>query len=785
MAKQKIMMALGNEKLEKAIQSRLQDEYIFSGVATRKGMIIPVVAQENPDVLIVIEKLIGELNEDIYEILYKLRVDYPLMRIIYLYTLEEDELEKVIKYTQIGIYDIWTERQISLPDIVEMVKKPKNFGDWAKVLNKQALEQEGVVPTNITIDKSIKEVAQNAGHLKLKQDDSDGNTPNRFKTMPNLVVNKGLNMGRVKRNPMKVVADEPEVEFENTNTIDLTPKGMSAHVVKAEEPKINDDIFDVKEEKKEEMFDVLSKLDPELNEEFDIGTEIEPKVKKEPEKDKTLRKGKNFEEWVCPECGSHNIGNFCGACGTKRPAPEKKEEKPVEVKQEEIKPIITEESKKEIEIPKVEVAEPVKQEVKEIAPRPVREVESSTPQVSTLENGKMVTRIPLRQTPGLAARRASQLQKNKEKTPQKDITKRVIAVPEEVKQKQEETVKKAEQKQNNKPKQNENKKHQSDNKKNNSAKQQNVQKNNQKNNQQPKKQDAPAKEVKPTENKPVEVKETKPQTEVKVKSKPVEPIKPVVEVTPVVEVKQEKTLEKPVVVKNKEPEVKEEVFEKCRIVVFANTESVPMAHTALNTAILLAEKGKQVVYVDTLKTSAADLMLHKNPKVNLYGKYLIHSCNLMVEKEFLRLAFIKTLKETNVFELVKQIMMEKEAEYIVINTDIHDDLEKLIILSDKNFILMKQSPVQLRMLKENYSYRFKYMDIVLEEYDETRLSVKKIIEQTKCGKVIKINDSDNMNYKTTTEKKPLVFNQSLKDDGIDTKGLYSKLVSIIESEATK
>ena len=42
-------------------------------------------------------------------------------------------------------------------------------------------------------------------------------------------------------------------------------------------------------------------------------------VKEEPKAEAPKEEKKVREDWYCPNCGAHNTGKFCQACGTKRP----------------------------------------------------------------------------------------------------------------------------------------------------------------------------------------------------------------------------------------------------------------------------------------------------------------------------------------------------------------------------------------------------------------------------------------------------------------------------------
>ena len=706
----KIMMALGNEPLEESLKKSLGTEYNFGPVITRKGAILPLVMQENPDRLIVRESIIGELNEDMYDILFTLRTQASSVRIVLLYVLDEEEIDMAAKYIKMGIYDIWTKKKAHIEDIVNLVRHPKNFGDWADIIEldgASAGKTEHLQPKNLLEGNPIAA----AGHLKIQQDKTTVDLMGQ-KKLPKLVTSSGYNMGR----PIK------------PSSKDRLPERLKhpQNIKIDEEFEIIDDLGCIEEielSKKEQ-----AKVEPFIEPKKQSKIISSEDIAKEPE-DNSQKAAK--EIWKC-SCGAKNEGKFCSQCGNKKPEPvsESIADRPVvpEEKSENKTRQMTDKNMVKNNLAK----NLARRKVKDIAPasglEPLQDSNKNSREKEHV--GKYQPLLPQKST-------------DKQKSEQKDIKKRTFTIPQDI------SVPKpvkamdhisAKVSLENKNKQNSVSDQMADGsneKKEKSGKEPSMKASN----------NSVQKDTMPVKrNASAALEETD-----KMQSKGINE-------------------NRETILSNTEKKHKD-----CSIILFTNSDRNTMGHIALNTALLLAEKGDQVVYIDDVGSSSAERLSSITSAIKLYGKYIVNDAVLKHKKAKMdNLVFIQTSPNTDFFSLVKEIKNRKEARYIVLNTDINRSVENLIILAEKAFIISRQNPVQLDYLLDNYGYQFKFCDIIIENFEEGLLGTKEIKEKTRSQRVIKIKDSDKMNYDALISQIPLLY----KDKGNEE--LFEGLVKSIK-----
>lgn len=674
----KIMMALGNESLEKHLKTNLGTEYNFGPIITRKGAILPLVMQENPDILIVKESIIGELNEDMYDILFTLRTQASSVRIILLYVLDEEEINNVTKYIKMGIYDIWTKNKVHIEDIVNLVRHPKNFGDWADVVELEGVPADNSrhnQPKNLLEDNPIAAT----GHLKIQQERPaiDLMEP---KKIPKLVTSNGYNMGRPimpsdkerlpnrLKHPQNIKIDE---EFEIIDDLETTDKNTSSY-----EDKPKADLF------------VKSAKTSKVN--LEKGNLKENETKNQSNKQLT---------WICT-CGAENTGKFCSQCGNKK-----------------IESISdNKETKKD------------KKATKEVQKNNLVENLETKNKIDVLKDSDK--RETVRKHQPLIPQRNSEMTSSE----QGDLKKRTFTIPKDI----------------------------------------SIQKSN---------NDLTGKtnigESKKADLKPAKKKEIKENKKEKHEDMLIEPSsKDLNSVSNTGKVEREALVEKrnEKIEKNRETVLRnnDAKHEECDIILFTNADRNTMGHTALNTALMLAEQGNQVVYIDNMKYSSSEKLLNIISTIKLYGKYVVNDVTFKNKHACMsNLVLIQPSLDVDLFFLAKEIKKRKEARYIVLNTDINRSVENLIIIADKTFVILKQNPVQLDYLVENYGYQFKFCNGIIENYKEGLLEIKKIKEKTGIQHVIKIKDSDKINYDSLVSQIPLLY----KTEGNEI--LFEELISFI------
>lgn len=124
---QKILFALGNRDIELELASKLKNQYKISGAVLRKGQILNAVREIKPDILILRETLEG--NENIRDIVMKIRMDYAYVRIIFLAghrKVGDPLLSLMVTY---GVYDILSGGAVTVGDILGLVYSKNDYKD--------------------------------------------------------------------------------------------------------------------------------------------------------------------------------------------------------------------------------------------------------------------------------------------------------------------------------------------------------------------------------------------------------------------------------------------------------------------------------------------------------------------------------------------------------------------------------------------------------------------------------------------------------------------------------
>lgn len=217
----KILFAVDNQKLEDALKNHLTSkfpgEYIFANIVLqRKDMIINTVYGERPDILIIKDNLAG--NEDIYSILYNLRMNYPSIRIVYICQVSEEKYDALQKYIAMGIYDIITSRSISIMDIVNLVVNPLNFSHWGSRIS--STQNTIQIPENQPLMELTPQLS-NTGTLKIKSNEQIVDTSSKKRVLT-LVKPVSYSTGFMNRSPKEEDAEDALFDIDNINETQLT-----------------------------------------------------------------------------------------------------------------------------------------------------------------------------------------------------------------------------------------------------------------------------------------------------------------------------------------------------------------------------------------------------------------------------------------------------------------------------------------------------------------------------------------------------------------------------------
>lgn len=127
----KVLLAIGKEDAEKAIQKRLSKEFRIVGVAIYKEQILNLLKQQpKVDILLLRENIAGSM--DVLSLLFTIRNQYPNTRIILMTGQREIGdafLATVVSY---GVHDILIGYSAKIDDVISHFERPRTFADVAK-----------------------------------------------------------------------------------------------------------------------------------------------------------------------------------------------------------------------------------------------------------------------------------------------------------------------------------------------------------------------------------------------------------------------------------------------------------------------------------------------------------------------------------------------------------------------------------------------------------------------------------------------------------------------------
>ncbi|MEG1301226.1 MAG: hypothetical protein RSC93_11035 [Erysipelotrichaceae bacterium] len=253
----KIMLAVGLKKLEDEIISKYHTTYQFRGIATRVGTLFSVACQENPDYIIVRESLPADLDDNLIDVLLKLRLQLPETKIIYLTVLSPDNQADIARLISFGIYDIWTDNKIRIKDIIGMIENSNTFSDAAKLIPEESLS-DAAKDVNKVLSENIKENSkptssknESSGTIKVKLNTLNSMEPQNNKPQTPVIV-KGTSFNISK--PKKIERQESVPSSNLVFDISVEESPLSSQQP-SEKPSI-------KEPQKKEVSPIISEKTP-------------------------------------------------------------------------------------------------------------------------------------------------------------------------------------------------------------------------------------------------------------------------------------------------------------------------------------------------------------------------------------------------------------------------------------------------------------------------------------------------------------------------------------------
>ncbi|NLK63674.1 MAG: AAA family ATPase [Tissierellia bacterium] len=126
-----VLFAIGHKKTEEILQDALKSEGLnVVGVVTYKSGILKKIEETRPDVVVIRENILG--NENILDIIFEIRTQYPAVRVVFFAETEEDGNNMIATLVSYGIYDILSGKKLKLAAMVNIIKTPRTLKDIGK-----------------------------------------------------------------------------------------------------------------------------------------------------------------------------------------------------------------------------------------------------------------------------------------------------------------------------------------------------------------------------------------------------------------------------------------------------------------------------------------------------------------------------------------------------------------------------------------------------------------------------------------------------------------------------
>lgn len=117
----KILTAIGNEKLNKILKEKNKFEVIENDIFYKEGILEFLEENKNIDILILYEKLSGEIN--IIELIKKIKIINEKINLFFILENKNEEKEKILKKE--NIKNVFFEDEININLIIEKIEKIK------------------------------------------------------------------------------------------------------------------------------------------------------------------------------------------------------------------------------------------------------------------------------------------------------------------------------------------------------------------------------------------------------------------------------------------------------------------------------------------------------------------------------------------------------------------------------------------------------------------------------------------------------------------------------------
>lgn len=136
----KIFFAIGYRQVEDYIKKSLSNNFTFVGETVYREGILNGISKNLPDILIVRETLEG--SENILNIIYNVRTNFPNIRIIFLGSNRKPGDALLASIVGYGVYDVLIGEKINVLDILRVIKEPNNIADVKHLQPKISIDEK-------------------------------------------------------------------------------------------------------------------------------------------------------------------------------------------------------------------------------------------------------------------------------------------------------------------------------------------------------------------------------------------------------------------------------------------------------------------------------------------------------------------------------------------------------------------------------------------------------------------------------------------------------------------
>lgn len=121
MKKIKVLTAIGNENLNNILKNQNEFEILENDIFYKEGILEFLEKNNNVDILILYEKLSGEIN--IINLINKIKIINNEINIFFILENKNEEFEKLLK--KVNIKNIFYINEININDFIEKIKNTK------------------------------------------------------------------------------------------------------------------------------------------------------------------------------------------------------------------------------------------------------------------------------------------------------------------------------------------------------------------------------------------------------------------------------------------------------------------------------------------------------------------------------------------------------------------------------------------------------------------------------------------------------------------------------------